>query len=141
MFFVAVRRFPLLDRRLPDRELLKALGYVFRPKGSKTERKRPSSLLSLQEAADYLGRHHDTLRKMIANTRRLNRKGLPDPEGIRFHQAKRKGAVLFERADLDDWLARTSVDPAVPPKVSTKPARRRQRANQSHIIERKRFWT
>jgi plasmid maintenance system antidote protein VapI len=122
--------FRLLDRSLPDREFLKALGYVFRPKGRKTERKRSS--LTIGEAAEYLGRTKTEISRIVQETKRRQRHGLPDPNGIRFSQRIGKGGWLrFELADLDAWKAALTVDPALVNRIPTKSIRQQQRANQS----------
>ena len=101
---------------------------------------KSGDLLSLPEAADYLGMSRRTLCRMIDETRRLHRHGLPDPDGIAFRQFHKKGRVIFARADLDDYIARHTVDPAKPPRIATKPARERRRVSQPPRFEIGRHW-
>ena len=101
---------------------------------------KSGDLLTLREAADHIGIHHDTLRQIVANTKRLAKHGLPDPDGIAFRQFRKKGRIIFTRTDLDDYIARHTVDPANPPRIASQPIREHRRASQSPRIEIKRFW-
>lgn len=57
-----------------------------------------SARLSIRDAAAYVGIPYETFRKMRMNGR------IP-VQAIKLEPHRRNGTVLYERADLDAWLA------------------------------------
>jgi len=72
-------------------------------------------LISLVEAAKYLGCQPRTLRKIISRSR-LRLKGIP-PNGptINFFQAQKRGAIMFKRAWLDAYIEAGTKRPELAP--------------------------
>jgi hypothetical protein len=82
-----------------------------------------SGLISLEEAAAYLGLQPRTLYKLLDRSR-LRLKGIPvQGPTIRFFQARPRGAIYFRREWLDAYIAAGTHKPeAVPLVTKTAPA-------------------
>ncbi|MEN6450509.1 MAG: hypothetical protein ABFC96_08465 [Thermoguttaceae bacterium] len=85
-------------------------------------------LLSLDEAAVYLGCRPKTLRKIIDRSR-LRLKGIPvNGPTIQFFQSRARGAILFRQSWLDAYIEAGTHRPEAAP-MRTKVAKpRTQRA-------------
>ena len=89
-------------------------------------------LLSLREAAEYLGYSEDGMWKLVKRSRRRASGAAVGGPTIRFFQPSRGACIRFKREWLDEFIEQHTVDPTAEPLIQEKP-KRKTRANRPDL--------
>lgn len=71
----------------------------------------PEGMLSLKEAADYLGYTVNGLRKLVDRARASHRGKYTEGPTIKFFQSTKKGRIRFKREWLDEFVKEHQIGP------------------------------
>lgn len=93
-----------------------------------------NNLVSMKDAAEYLGYSVDGLREIVDRSRRRANGSAVRGPFIKFFQAGKCGAVRFRKEWLDDFIEENTVDPTVPLTPKEKVVRAKRKPPRDYNI-------